>query len=80
MKGKLSKIGINAYQVWGEALHGLATSSNPKAKTTTSFPNSLAKGSAWDPALMEREASFISEEARGVNSPVITGLTVKPRI
>ena len=41
----------------------------------TSFPNSVALGSAWDPDLMQRETAAISDEARALNSPVITGLT-----
>ena len=41
----------------------------------TSFPNSVALGSSWDPSLMQRETAAISDEARALNSPVITGLT-----
>lgn len=69
------RLGINAYNVWGEALHGFASYFNPNGGPATSFPNSVALGSAWDPALMEKEAAAISEEARGFNSEVIHGLT-----
>ena len=73
----IPRLGINAFNVWSEALHGVmgrgamgAGSGSP-----TSFPNSVALGSSWDPALMERETKAISDEARAINSPVITGLT-----
>jgi beta-glucosidase len=71
------RFGINSFNVWSEALHGVmgrgamgAGSGSP-----TSFPNSVALGSSWDPSLMQRETSAISDEARAINSPVITGLT-----
>ena len=71
------RLGINAFNVWSEALHGVMGSFNAGAgfSSPTSFPNSVALGSAWDPALMQRETSAISDEARALNSPVITGLT-----
>ena len=69
------RLGINAYNVWGEALHGVARMFNFNYESATSFPNSVALGAAWDPALIEREATAISDEARGVNHTVIMGLT-----
>jgi beta-glucosidase-like glycosyl hydrolase len=69
------RLGINAYNVWGEALHGVVGMFNPNAGAATSFPSSASLGSAWDPALMERETSVISEEARGFNSTIISNLT-----
>jgi beta-glucosidase len=69
------RLGINAYNVWGEALHGVVGMFNPNAGPATSFPSSAALGSAWDPDLMERETKVISEEARGFNSTVISNLT-----
>jgi beta-glucosidase len=69
------RLGINAYNVWGEALHGVVGMFNPNYESATSFPNSVALGACWDPALMEREATAISDEARGVNHTVINGLT-----
>jgi beta-glucosidase len=71
----IPRLGINAYQVWGEALHGLAGFLTPNVKTATSFPGSMAISSSWDTELMEREASAISEEGRGTNTPVIQNLT-----
>lgn len=71
------RLGINSFNVWSEALHGVMGGfrMGPNVSSPTSFPNSVALGSAWDPDLMEREASAISDEARALNSPVITGLT-----
>lgn len=69
------RLSINEYNVWGEALHGLVGMFNPNYESATSFPNSVAVGASWDPALVERETRIISEEARGANYPVINGLT-----
>ncbi|MGD0340583.1 MAG: glycoside hydrolase family 3 C-terminal domain-containing protein, partial [Bacteroidales bacterium] len=71
----IPRLGINVYNVWGEALHGVVGMFNPNAGAATSFPGSASLGSAWDPDLMERETSVISEEARGFNSKVIANLT-----
>jgi beta-glucosidase len=71
------RLGINTYNLWSEALHGILGGAIPGSGmgAPTSFPNSVALGSAWDPALIQREASAISDEARAINSPVIRGLT-----
>lgn len=71
------RLGINAFNVWSEALHGVMGGFNPSpgAGSPTSFPNSVALGSAWDPDLIQREATAISDEARAINSPQIVGLT-----
>ena len=69
------RLGLNTYFVWGEALHGVVPMFNPHGGPATSFPSSLSLGSAWDPSLMEKETSVISDEARGFNSPVIANLT-----
>ncbi|MBN1145411.1 MAG: glycoside hydrolase family 3 C-terminal domain-containing protein [Bacteroidales bacterium] len=71
------RLGINAFNVWNEALHGVMGGFGmaPGTGSPTSFPNSVALGSSWDPELMERETRAISDEARALNSPVIMGLT-----
>ncbi len=70
------RLGINSYNVWNEALHGVMGGfGGAGSNSPTSFPNSVALGSSWDPDLMERETSAISDEARALNSPVIRGLT-----
>ncbi|MCJ7446806.1 MAG: glycoside hydrolase family 3 C-terminal domain-containing protein [Bacteroidales bacterium] len=69
------RLEVNTYYVWGEALHGVVPMFNPYAGAATSFPSSTALSSSWDPELMELETSAISDEARGVNSPIIANLT-----
>jgi beta-glucosidase-like glycosyl hydrolase len=48
---------------------------NNSGKTATSFPNSVAVGSTWDPELIKRETSVIADEARGFNHDLIFTLT-----
>jgi len=69
------RLGINTFNVWSEALHGVSFGFTNGSNSPCSFSNSAALGSAWDPFLMQREAAAIADEARALNSPVITGLT-----
>lgn len=71
------RLGINSFKVWNEALHGVMGGFNMAvgAGSPTSFPNSVALESKWDPELMERETRAISDAAWALNSPVIAGLT-----
>jgi len=71
----IPRLGINKYDVWGEALHGVMGRNNNSGMTATSFPNSVAVGSTWDPALIKRETSVIADEARGFNHDLIFTLT-----
>jgi len=71
------RLGLKSYNVWSEALHGILGGANAGAGlgSPTSFPNSVALGSAWDPALIQREASAISDEARAIFATGTKGLT-----
>lgn len=71
------RLGIQSYNVWSEALHGVLTFANPSVglEGPTSFPNSVALGSAWDPDLIQREASAIADEARAIYATGTKGLT-----
>ncbi|NLK48737.1 MAG: carbohydrate-binding protein [Bacteroidales bacterium] len=69
------RLGINKYDVWGEALHGVVGRNDNAGKTATSFPNSIAAGSTWDPELIYKEAVMIADEARGFNHERIFTLT-----
>lgn len=69
------RLGINKYDVWGEALHGVVGRNDNAGMTATSFPNSIALGSTWDPELIRRGASVIADEARGFNNERIFTLT-----
>jgi beta-glucosidase len=71
----IPRLGVNKYDVWGEALHGIMGRNNNSGMTATSFPNSVAIGSTWDPALIKRETSVIADEARGFNHDLIFTLT-----
>ena len=71
----IPRLGINAYDVWGEALHGIMGRTFISGKTATSFPNSVAAGSTWDPELIKKETNVISDEARGFNFDYIYTLT-----
>ena len=71
------RLGIKGYNVWSEALHGVLSGANPSVGILgpTSFPNSVAMGSTWDPALVERMASAIADEARAIYQTGTKGLT-----
>ncbi|MBN1781660.1 glycoside hydrolase family 3 C-terminal domain-containing protein [bacterium] len=71
----IPRLGVNAYDVWGEALHGVLGRNNNSGMTATSFPNSVAAGATWDPDLIRRETSIIADEARGFNHDLIFTLT-----
>ena len=71
----IPRLGVNKYDVWGEALHGVMGRNNNSGMTATSFPNSVAVGSTWDPELIKRETSVIGDEARGFNHDLIFTLT-----
>lgn len=69
------RLGVNHYDFWGEALHGVVGRNNNSGMTATSFPNSVAIGATWDPELIKRETKVISDEARGFNHNLIFTLT-----
>ena len=73
----IPRLGIRAYNVWSEALHGVLSGANPSVgiQGPTSFPNSVATGSSWDPELLRREASMIADEARAIYQTGTKGLT-----
>ncbi len=73
----IPRLGIKAYNVWSEALHGVLGFANPDMGLAgpTSFPNSVALGSAWDPELVQRTAEAISDEARAITATGTKGLT-----
>jgi len=66
----ISRLGLAAYEYWSEGLHGIGFTAG-----ATSFPQAIALASTWDPALLQRVASAISDEARGFNVRDGKGLT-----
>ncbi len=73
----IPRLGVRQYNVWSEALHGVLAGANPSVglQGPTSYPNSVATGSSWDPELLEREASAIADEARAIFQTGTKGLT-----
>lgn len=71
----IPRLGVNKYDVWGEALHGVMGRNNNSGMTAISFPNSVAVGCTWDPELIKRETKVIADEARGFNHDRIFTLT-----
>ena len=71
------RLGLKNYNVWSEALHGVLSGANPAVGILgpSSFPNSVAIGSSWDPAVAERMASAIADEARAIYATGTKGLT-----
>jgi beta-glucosidase len=68
----IPRLGIAAYGWWNEAAHGVAREGTrhranpPNLVNTTSYPVDLSLGATWNPDLMYREATLISDEAREV--------------
>jgi len=73
----IPRLGVKSMNVWSEGLHGVLGGANASVGLAgpTSYPNSVALGSAWDPSLMQREASAIADEARAFNATGTKGLT-----
>ena len=65
----IPRLGVAKYNYWSEALHGILASG------ATSFPQAVAMGSTWDPDLVYRVGSTISDEARALNVLRGNGLT-----
>jgi beta-glucosidase len=55
----IPRLGIPQYDWWNEALHGVAFSG-----IATVFPQAIGLGATFDPPLVNRVATVISEEAR----------------
>jgi len=55
----IERLGIPEYEWWNEALHGVA-----RAGHATVFPQAIGLAATWDPELMSRVATAISDEAR----------------
>jgi beta-glucosidase len=55
----VDRIGLPAYNWWNECLHGVA-----RAGRATVFPQAIGLAASWDPDLMFRVATAISDEAR----------------
>ena len=65
----IPRLNIERYNYWSEALHGVLD------RGTTSFPQVVALGASWDPDLVHRVATAISDEARIKNKIEGKGLS-----
>jgi beta-glucosidase len=59
----VERLGIPKFPWWGEALHGVA-----RTGRATVFPQAIGLAATWDPDLMLRVATGISDEARAMNN------------
>ena len=66
----LPRLGLQRYQYWTEALHGMAVDG-----PITSFPQPIALGCSWNPELVDRVYSAVSDEARACHNRKGYGLT-----
>lgn len=66
----LPKLGIERYDYWTEALHGV-NANGP----ITSFPQPIALGCSWNPELVHRVYTAVSDEARAYHNKTGRGLT-----
>jgi len=67
----IGRLGLKRYSWWSEAAHGVSGHQEIPGEVSdiwnaTVYPTDLALGSSWDPGLMYREASAISDEAREI--------------
>ena len=63
------RLGLSQYNYWTEALHGVAVDG-----PITSFPQPIALGCSWNPELVHRVYSAISDEARAYHNKTGRGL------
>src|SRR6266581_7067900 len=63
----IPRLGIPEYDWWNEALHGVAFG------TATVFPQAIGLGATFDPQLISRVSTVISEEARAKYHEALRG-------
>ncbi|MFF5289353.1 glycoside hydrolase family 3 C-terminal domain-containing protein [Paractinoplanes globisporus] len=70
----IPRLGVQQYTYWSEGQHGInrlgadvagGSQGSVDNVHATSFPTNFASSMSWDPALMYRETTAISDEARG---------------
>lgn len=64
----IPRLGVKDYNLWSEGIHGIWNLKNGCTENTTSFPTSIAVSCSWNPELYQKEASMISDEARGLTA------------
>jgi beta-glucosidase len=66
----LPQLGLQRYDYWTEALHGVVVGG-----PITSFPQPIALGCSWNPELIHRVYTAVSDEARAYHNKTGRGLT-----
>ncbi len=66
----IPRLGLSQYNYWTEALHGVAMDG-----PITSFPQPIALGCSWNPELVYKVYSAVSDEARAYHNKTGRGLT-----
>jgi beta-glucosidase len=69
----IPRLGIQAFKVGTEAVHGLAWTNDPVTSnqvyaTATTFPQAVGLASTWDTGLINQVGSVVGTEARGYNA------------
>ena len=67
---ELPRLGLARYQYWSEALHGVNVDG-----PITSFPQPIALGCSWNPELIDRVYTAVSDETRAYHNQKGFGLT-----
>lgn len=62
----IERLGVNKYNWWSEALHGVARSGR-----ATVFPQAIGLGATFDPVLINRIGAAVSDEARAINNHLL---------
>ena len=64
----IERLGVPAFHYHNEALHGISEAPGGVLARATSFPQSIAMGSTWNPALMREVFTAVSDEIRAYNN------------
>ncbi|MCK4922393.1 MAG: glycoside hydrolase family 3 C-terminal domain-containing protein [Bacteroidales bacterium] len=63
----VDRLGVDAYDWWSEALHGVARSGR-----ATVFPQAIGIAATFDPALLQKIGDAVSDEARAINNHLLS--------
>jgi beta-glucosidase len=64
----ITRLGVPEFNYQNEALHGIAEAPGGVLARATSFPQSIAMGSTWNPELMFEVFTAVSDEIRAYNN------------
>jgi beta-glucosidase len=64
----IERLGVPAFHYHNEALHGISEAPGGVLARATSFPQSIAMGSTWNPELMKEVFTAVSDEIRAYDN------------